>query len=99
MTEYIRGIRQFKAILYFIEQIWLVLIGRDARGMDKWEKQFSVWCGMEYRRHRFRCAIRELEIITGFAKSYKIVFAPSFWESLRRIGIHEEIIEEFRKKY
>ena len=30
-------------------------------------------------------AKRELEIISGFAKPYKIQFAPSFWESYQQL--------------
>lgn len=98
MTDYIRGVRQLKAIFYFVEQLWLVIIGRDSRGLDEEEKKFVVWSGMEFRKHRLRSVIRELEIITGFARPYKIVFSPMFWESLRNMGVVEEDIEEMKRR-
>lgn len=33
------------------------------------------------------CAKRELQIFFGFAKPYKVVFAPSFWKSAEKYGI------------
>jgi len=99
MGEYIRGVSQLKAIYYFIEQLWIFLIGRDSRGMSEEEKKFVIYCGREFRFDRLRCAKRGLEIATGFAKTYEIVFAPTFWESLRNIGASEEDIKELKEKY
>jgi len=45
------------------------------------------------------CAKRELEIMTGFAKPYKIYFAPTFWESFRKLGATDEDIEELKRKF
>ena len=35
---YIRGFRQLEALFIFVEQIWLILIGRDTRNLDAWAK-------------------------------------------------------------
>ena len=87
MDTYIRGWRQFKALYIAVEQSWIFLLGRDA-----------IY-GRRVRIDRIKCIKRELEIFFGLAKPYKVVFAPSFWESLRELGINDVLIEELKEKY
>ena len=46
----------------------------------------------------FPCAKREIEIMTGFAKPYKVLFHPMFWDSLREQGMDEEDITDLRRE-
>ena len=50
-------------------------------------------------KDKFSCAKRELEIISGFAKPYKLFFHPDFWEDCRRLGMNEDDIDELKRKY
>lgn len=81
---YIRGKRQAKALFIFIEQLWLIVIGRDTRDLDAWDLKYCVYSGREFIRTRWLCAKRELEIFLGFAKPYAIYTAPTFNESYRQ---------------
>jgi len=74
----IRGKRQLTALFIFLEQVWLVLIGRDTRNLDWWDLQNCIYSGLEYRQHRWKCAMRELEIFSGFAKPYAIFTTKEF---------------------
>ena len=78
MSVYIRGWRQLKALFIFIEQIWLVAIGRDTRGLEEWEKEHLVYSGVQFMQGRLQCAKRELEIFFGFAKQYALFTTPLF---------------------
>jgi len=77
-SVHIRGLRQLKALFIFIEQMWLVLFGRDTRGLEEWEKEHVIYSGIEFMRDRLRCAVRELEIFFGFAKPYALFTTPLF---------------------
>ena len=72
MTKYIRGWCQLRAIFILIEQVWLILIGRDTRGLDEWDMKHCAYSGRLFIYSKLQCAKRELEIFFGFAKPYAI---------------------------
>lgn len=82
---YIRGKRQAKALFYFIEAIWLFIIGRDARDLDAWDLKYCIYSGKQFMRDKLMCAKRELEIFFGFAKPYAIYTTSMFNEQYRRL--------------
>ena len=46
------------------------------------------------------CVKRELKIISGFAKPYKVQFAPSFWESFQRtLNLSTEEMARVKEEY
>lgn len=65
-----------------------------------WRQVKAIWYFFKCLfKGNIPCARRELEIIGGSAKPYKIYFHPMFWESCRKIGMAEEDIHELRRKY
>jgi len=83
--KYIRGKRQAKALPTFIEQSWLVVIGRDTRNLDYWDMKYCVYSGRQFSKDRFKCAMRELEIFFGFAKPYAVYTTSMFNEQYRHL--------------
>ena len=82
---YIRGKRQLKALYITLEQLWFILIGRDTRDLDAWALKYCVYSGWEFRRTRWMCLKRELEIFLGFAKPHSIRTTETFNESYREM--------------
>lgn len=50
-------------------------------------------------RGNWKCARRELEIMSGRAKTFGVVLAPSFFESLKELDVDPEEFKEHIKEY
>ncbi len=65
-----------------------------------WRQVEALWIFVKCLFTRnWRCARRELEIMSGFAKPYAVRFAPSFWASCRESGLSEKDIDDLKRKY
>ena len=81
----IRGKRQGIALFYFLEAMWLFVIGRDTRNLDAWDLKYCVFSGKEFMKTRLLCAKRELEIFLGLAKPYGICTTDLFNQQYRQL--------------
>ena len=65
-----------------------------------WRQLKAIWIFFECLfKGNWKCAKREIHILTGFAKPYSVRFHPLFWESCREMGMGEEDVDELRRKY
>ena len=72
-------------------------MGEYIRG---WRQVEALWIFVKCLFMRnWRCARREIEIMSGFAKPYAVSFAPSFWDSCRESGLSEEDIADLKRRY
>ncbi len=82
---YIRGKRQIIALFYFIEAMWLFVIGRDTRGLDGWDLKYCVYSGKQFMMDKLQYAKRELEIFLGIAQYYSIRTTEKFNDDYRQM--------------
>jgi hypothetical protein len=65
-----------------------------------WRQVKAIWYFFECLfRGNIPCAKREIEIMSGRAKTYRVFFHPDFWESCRNVGMSEDDINELKEKH